>query len=293
MSSFGFDANDFPSGIKTMETYWNPQEYGQEMSRTCRHWLLLNVNYGFPILSVDIHNILRCWVTHHIPYMVVTQISTWFLVYTSMPFRREKTTCWTEILPLWSIKTELNCDCTDCKKKRHFQFQCVSNLWHPDFTRKKQLSLEIPIFPSWFNGVPQPVFFSGSCRVVKKRWRSSYWVGVSRYGKAWCLWNCIFAPCVLSFWSCAIYCCGCLRFSVRFLTKKNLGEDSESLWISFDGARARCLFLCWWSWWKRPAPTNKGIRGHGVKGVTLGYVFEKMVWYPFRIVEIGLNRFRS
>ena len=32
-----------------------------------------------------------------------------------------------------------------------------------------------------------------------------------RYGKACCLWNCIFAPCVLSFWSCAIYCCGCLR----------------------------------------------------------------------------------
>ena len=139
MSSFGFDANDFPSGIKTMETYWNPQEYGQEMSRTCRHWLLLNVNYGFPILSVDIHNILRCWVTHHIPYMVVTQISTWFLVYTSMPFRREKTTCWTEILPLWSIKTELNCDCTDCKKKEALSISMCLKLMAPRFHAEKTI----------------------------------------------------------------------------------------------------------------------------------------------------------
>lgn len=36
------------------------------------------------------------------------------------------------------------------------------------------------------------------------------------YGKACCLWNCVFAPCVLTFWSCAIYCCGCLRvYSIR------------------------------------------------------------------------------
>mmetsp|Transcript_26913 Transcript_26913/g.63148 ORF Transcript_26913/g.63148 Transcript_26913/m.63148 type:complete len:449 (-) Transcript_26913:24-1370(-) len=36
------------------------------------------------------------------------------------------------------------------------------------------------------------------------------------YGKACCLWNCVFAPCVLTFWSCAIYCCGCLRvYSMR------------------------------------------------------------------------------
>eukprot|EP00434_Breviolum_minutum_P003796 symbB.v1.2.003342.t1/scaffold172.1/size290804/8 len=43
-----------------------------------------------------------------------------------------------------------------------------------------------------------------------QREKTTCWTEIL-YGKAWCLWNCIFAPCVLSFWSCAIYCCGCLR----------------------------------------------------------------------------------
>lgn len=47
------------------------------------------------------------------------------------------------------------------------------------------------------------------------------------YGKACCLWNCIFAPCVLSFWSCAIYCCGCLRIYATRNAQSTLFKDAD------------------------------------------------------------------
>ncbi|CAJ1345869.1 unnamed protein product [Effrenium voratum] len=60
------------------------------------------------------------------------------------------------------------------------------------------------------------------------------------YGRACCLWNCVFAPCILTFWSCAIYCCGCLRVyagrNARGPAFKdpNFQADSELLGVEED-----------------------------------------------------------
>lgn len=78
------------------------------------------------------------------------------------------------------------------------------------------------------------------------------------YGRACCLWNCIFAPCVLGVWSFSIYCCGCLRIyasrngsSSLFkdqtfpASAKSLGDhDEEVVWLrATKYARTKSLQL--------------------------------------------------
>lgn len=158
------------------------------------------MHYCFLVLSV--YRILRCWVTHPIRYFVVAveKISTFFLAYTSMALQEREDDMLDRDLASWAW-TELGLHWLQTKGYKSGSFN-VSQTYGPRLHSKVWV---IQSFTQSFNLNTAAVELS----VVKVNSLGP------RYGKAWCLWNCIFAPCVLSFWSCAIYCCGCLRFLVE------------------------------------------------------------------------------
>ena len=137
MSSFGFDAKDFPSGIKTMETYWNPKEYCQQHVDIDLFfmWIIAFQFYQLIYTTFWDAGLLTISLTW---WLQLSRFLLGFWSITPLPFRREKMTCWTEILPLWSIKTELNWDCTDCKKKGTFNFN-VSQTYGTQISRGKKI----------------------------------------------------------------------------------------------------------------------------------------------------------